>query len=329
MRLLLALLFLIAAAPALGAEDTAALPVPPWQSPLLQNHPLVGRIWLPAANLFVEPPELVQLLDAADFVLLGEKHDNTDHHKLQAWALQQIIAAGRRPLVAFEMVSPEQEPGLRRHLAEHPGQIEGLDTDLDWANNHWPEWSNYRPIFAAALATGLEIRPANAPLADVKSLSRRQPILPAKVKFYRLDKKLDSATDAALATEIRDAHCGQLPEQVVPGMVDVQRARDASMARAMTTDAPKGAVLIAGSGHVRSDRGVPVQIAALAPKGEIFSLAFVEVAEGKDDPAAYGSNWGVARPPFDAVWFTPRDNDDDPCAGLAEFLKKKKEQEKQ
>jgi uncharacterized iron-regulated protein len=337
MRILPVLLFLIAAIPTIGMEHpwspavayggVTALPVPPWQSPLSQDHLLAGRIWLPAEDRFIEPPELVQRLSAADFVLLGEKHDNIDHHRLQTWVLEQIIASGRRPPIAFEMISPEQEPALRRHLTDHPGQIDGLDSALDWPNSHWPDWSNYRPLFAAALAAGMEIRPANVSLADVRSVARQQTTAPELRTLYRLDQPVDGAAASAMAQEIRDAHCGQLPEPMVPGMVDVQRARDAAMAVAMTSDAPAGAVLIAGAGHVRTDRGVPVQIVAIAPNRPVFSLGFLEVADGKDSPAGYGESWGQARPPFDAVWFTPRANDDNPCAGLADFMKNKHEHE--
>ncbi len=323
MRILATLLLFLAAVPAAAAD----LPAPPWRSPLSQSHPLVGRIWLPAEGRFIDAAELARRMVAADFILLGEHHDNLDHHRLQTWALEQVIAVGRRPPVAFEMLSPEQEPGLRRHLAEHPGQVEGLDAAVDWTKSGWPEWSAYRPLFAAALAAGLEIRTANVPLADVRALARQQALPDAKRAYYGLDQPLDAATSAAMAEEIRQSHCSQLPERMVPGMVEVQRARDTAMARAMTADAPTGAVLIAGAGHVRSDRGVPAQIAHLAPDRPIFSLGFVEVVDDRTDPDSYGEPWGTDKPPFDAVWFTPRASDEDPCAGFAEHMKKKKERE--
>ncbi len=316
MRILLAFLLLIAF-PAVAAE----LPVPPWQSALGRDHPLVGRIWLPAERRFAEPTELSHRLAAADFVLLGEHHDNPDHHRLQAWALAQIIAVGRRPPVAFEMVSPEQAPAMRRHLAAHPGDVDGLEAALDWSNNHWPDWAMYRPIFAEAVQAGMTLRPANLPQNVLHALARSWPLPDVTRHYYRLDQTLDASTAAALAEEIRASHCGQLPEKVVPAMVEVQRARDAAMALAMTEDAPTGAVLIAGAGHTRNDRGVPVQVAALAPGRPIFSLAFIQVADDEADPDQ--------TLPFDAVIFTPRIDDDDPCAGLAEFLKKKREAEEQ
>ena len=39
-----------------------------------------------------------------------------------------------------------------------------------------------------------------------------------------------------------------------------------------------------------------------------------EVEKGKDQPPAYASRWNATALPFDFVWFTPRANDDDPCA---------------
>lgn len=325
MRLVLAALLLVLALPALAA----APPGPPWQSQVAIDNPLVGRIWLPAEQRFIETDELARRLSAADFVLLGEHHDNPDHHRLQAWALSEVIAAGRRPLVAVEMITPEKDAVLRRQLAEHPKDVDGLGEALDWANSQWPQWSFYRPIFAEALGASLTLRPANLPNDLVRSLARRQEVPEGTRRHYRLDQPVDPAVVEAMAQEIRADHCDQLPEKVVPGMVDVQRARDVAMALAMTADALNGAVLIAGDGHTRTDRGVPVQVAALAPGRPIFSLGFLEVDGDESDPVAYGDSFDAARPPFDAVWFTPRFSDKDPCAGMAEFMKKKQEKEKE
>src|SRR5262245_26202422 len=85
--------------------DVAPPPVPPWESALGRDHPLAGRVWDPPAARFVTPTTLVSRLTVARFVLLGEKHDNADHHRLQAWALQQLFASGRRPAVALEMLT--------------------------------------------------------------------------------------------------------------------------------------------------------------------------------------------------------------------------------
>lgn len=323
MRSLVALLLFALAFPAAAAEP----PAPPWRAPLAQEHPLVGKIWLPAEGRFIEPADLARRMVSADFVLLGEHHDNVDHHRLQAWALSQVLAVGRRPVLAFEMLTPDQGPALRRYIAEHPGQTEGLDQALDWANSHWPDWSNYRPLFAEGLSAGMEIRAANLPNGAVHALAHGEAFPDPMIKYFRLDQPLEPRVADALSKEIKESHCGQMPERMLPGMITVQRARDAVMAHTMADKAPTGAVLIAGTGHIRNDWGVPVHLAALAAGRPAFALAFLEVADDDNDPAAYSEAFGAPQLPFDAVWFTPRQSDEDPCAGLAEFLKKKKEQE--
>ena len=56
---------------------------------------------------------------------------------------------------------------------------------------------------------------------------------------------------------------------------------------------------------------------------EIFALGIIEVIKGETAPSAYGKTYGVKTPPFDAVWFTPRREREDPCAKFKKQFKKK------
>ncbi|HEY3190091.1 MAG TPA: ChaN family lipoprotein, partial [Solirubrobacteraceae bacterium] len=98
------------------AACTTVAPGVSWQSSIGREHPLVGRIWDVAARRFVDEPTVVAAITRARYVLLGEKHDNPDHHALQARLLRALTAAGRRPAVAFEMLTPVQADPLARHL---------------------------------------------------------------------------------------------------------------------------------------------------------------------------------------------------------------------
>src|SRR3546814_14510894 len=65
-------------------------------------------------------------------------------------------------------------------------------------------------------------------------------------------------------------------------MLKVQRLWDAWMADSMlaaAADGAEGAVLIAGSGHVREDRAVPWHLGGRGG-GDALTLALVEVAAG-------------------------------------------------
>ncbi len=79
--------------------------------------------------------------------------------------------------------------------------------------------------------------------------------------------------------------------------------RDALMAQSLLK-APRG-VLIAGRGHVRNDRGVPLYIRTRAPQARVVSVAFVEHPEKTEDRAA-----------FDYVWPMAATARPDPCAAF-------------
>ena len=295
-----------------------------WQSRLGREHPLVGRIWDVAAGRFVDEPTLVARITPARYVLLGEKHDNADHHALQARLLRALTSAGRRPAVALEMLTPSQTGPLGRHLAARPRDAAGIGEAVGWKDSGWPAWSMYEPIAQAALDAGLPIVAANLDADRVRAVSRGGlgAVDAALVGRHALAEPLPPDVRAAMAEEIRDAHCGHASDGVANAMIVVQRARDAAMAEAMLTAPGRdGAVLIAGAGHARNDRGVPAYLRRIAPTAGIASIAFLEVDPGRADPAAYAARV-AERLPFDYVWFTPAVDDEDPCEKFKKSLER-------
>jgi uncharacterized iron-regulated protein len=206
---------------------------------------------------------------------------------------------------------------IARHLATAPRDAAGLAVAVDWRRSGWPDWAYYEPIAQLALDAGLPIVAANLAPATARALARgHRSALPGPlVARYALDQPLPGGGQAALATEIHDAHCGHIPVERIDGMVLAQRARDAMLADGMLTAARDEVVLIAGSGHVRSDRGVPIYLRARAPQASIAVLAPLEVRDGWTRPQDYEAAFAGALP-FDWVWFTPRMGDGDPCARL-------------
>lgn len=311
----------------LGSVAGAAEPPPAFTTTLEAGHPLVGRIWRPATDEMLTPDDAAALLAAADMALLGEKHDNPDHHALQAWMVRRMIAASRRPAVAFEMMTTDQTPAIAGHLAASPRDAAGLGAALGWEKSGWPSWTYYSPIAQAALDAGLPVVAANLPREVTRAISKGE--APAGLAArLGVEEPLPPALAADMAGELRAGHCNQLPERAVAPMVAVQRARDAAMAAAMA-DAARlpdldGAVLITGSGHARGDRGVPLHLRRMMPGARIVTVAMVEVESGKTAPENYRRHFGDGLLPFDIVWFTPRLDDTDHCAGLAEKFKKAK-----
>ena len=279
-----------------------ASPLPEWQAPLGRTHPLTGIVWDVRAAAPISPETLVTRLAARRYVLLGEKHDNPDHHRLQAWIVAALIDAGRRPAVAFEMMRADQADAIARHLAASPDDARGLGDALQWRQSGWPAWSMYEPIAEAAVRAKAPIVAANLSTAANAALRRGgvAALDAAEVTRLGLDRPFGDDVRQRLATEIRDAHCGQGPERLVDSFVVVQRARDAHLAAAMREAGGDGAVLIAGVGHVRRDMGAP----RMLPDGETVTVAFIEVRAEMTTPPALA---------VDYVWLTPRMDDHDPC----------------
>ncbi len=319
---------------AVGARGAEA-PGAPWVSQHQRDHPLVGRIWQPEAARFVAPEAVVAALGQARFVLLGEKHDNADHHRIQAWLVAQMMAAGRRPAVAFEMFVSDQQAALDAYLTAQPKDAAGLGAAMNWAKNGWPDWEHYQPIAQAALDGGAALLAANLPRPLLRKLAREgvSALGAERVAALGLDRPLPEELAAPLREEIAVSHCDQLPESMIGPMVTVMTARDAQMAEVLRRGAERaghdGAILITGKGHARNDRGVPFYLRRPGQDGgetaSIVSVGLVEVDEGMSEPAAYAGFFGAETLPFDFVWFTPIADPEDPCAKFAEQLKQARE----
>ena len=73
---------------------------------------------------------------------------------------------------------------------------------------------------------------------------------------------------------LEQSHCGNFPAEMLPGMLNAQAARDAVMAASLKPYAKRGAVLIAGNGHVREDIGVPRWLNAVP--GTVLAVGYLE-----------------------------------------------------
>jgi uncharacterized iron-regulated protein len=231
-----------------------------WKSTFGRHHPLSGRIWDVSSAKFIDRQSLITRLARADFLLLGERHDNPDHHLLQAEVLRRLIALGRRPAVGFEMFGLDDASAIANHLGLAPNDAAGLGRAVNWNKSGWPDWAMYQPIAEAALQARLRIVATNLPRAAARKMNRvgLTALEPSVRGELGLDRSLSDAMFAAMATDIRDSHCGYASEGSVKAMVGVQRARDAQMAQSLIAASdPDGAILVAGAGHVRKDYGIP------------------------------------------------------------------------
>ncbi|MDP3516815.1 MAG: ChaN family lipoprotein [Pseudohongiella sp.] len=288
----------------LHASDGSA----PWQSDLHADHALVGQIWDTQAQRFVSQDALLEKLANSHTLLLGEKHDNPDHHRLRLSLLERLLDTGQPALLAMEMLTESQQTAINALSASQP--LPGSETwqsMLTW-DDGWT-WEFYEPALRAGLTTGSRIVAGN-----ISSDTMMQ--------VYRADTSEAIAAPALLNTtqlqrlteEIDVSHCGMLPAAQIPPMVRVQQARDQHMANALTTPGDfSRRILLAGNFHIRHDLSVPNYLPEEFDRP--LALAFLEVDPAALQASDYLSDAAGDRV-YDFIWFTPAIRGDDYCADL-------------
>lgn len=302
------------------ADGPAETVASAWQSAYFADNPLVGQVF-GADGTPSSQDALLGAAHGARYVLLGEIHDNPDHHLIQSDIIGGLARLGAKPSVVFEMIPQGFADVLARFEAGDDKDLATLAERLEWTERGWPDFSLYRPIFESAVANDLPIRAGNLDRETVGAIAKDgvKALSDADVRRWGLDDPMPAAQSAELAETIREAHCGLMPDAAIEPMTLVQRARDGALAQAMIGAAEQSdsgnAVLIAGSGHVRNDWAVPAILGEREPQSRAVSVQMVEVAEGDGQPADYGLTPATPAP-FDFTIFTPRQDVSDRCAEL-------------
>jgi len=328
------------------AQHWSQIAVGPVGTP--RSHPLIGTILAngtpidDSGETCKSRPEavlanaLAATVRSGGFVLLGEVHDNPTHHRLRAMLIkQQIMNADEldlRAAAVFEHLRVDQQAGIdafydRRGRSRALLMSSELLTEVGWDTSGWPDAHMFVPLFDAPLWAKMTIRPGDPPREAIKAVARQgASALPAaEVERLGLAAPFPGELQDGLLSELEASHCGLMPKSAFGNMAFAQRYRDAHLADAMISSAATygAAILLAGNGHVRSDRGVPYYLRQRAPSKERLVVLLIEVEDGKDLAGTYDWRDGDGKPLADYIVFTPRAERKDPCAKMRERSEKR------
>ena len=235
-------------------------------------------------------------LAAQDIFVLGEVHDNPAHHAVQAQRVSDMAPTA----IVFEMLAPGQVAKITPESRLDP---RALATALDWENSGWPDFSFYYPILQAAPEARLY--GAHVPRSETQAAAETGIVAAfgPRASEFGLPGPLPADQQADREAMQSEAHCGALPVEVLPLMVEIQRLRDATLARAALDalrDTGGPVAVITGNGHARSDWGMPATIALAAPDVEVHALG-------------QGENGAAPQGVFDKIASSPAPVRPDPC----------------
>lgn len=214
-----------------------------------------------------------------DVVLLGEHHDDEDHHRWQAQVLAALHAQRSDMVIGFEMFPRRAQPVLDRWVA---GEITAAQflKETEWDQVWGMSAELYLPLFEFARINRIPMIALNIDRKLSKAISEKgwdavpeseregvgRPAPPSQA--YR-DMLFEIYRSHARPSEKRRARA-QEEDTAFRSFVEAQTAWDRAMAEALAhraaprANAAKPLVVgIMGSGHIKFGHGVPHQLRAL------------------------------------------------------------------
>ena len=208
-------------------------------------------------------------------VLLGEQHDNADHHRWQLQTISGLAALHPKIVLGFEMFPRRVQLALDRWVAGELGEEEFLKSS-DWQRVWGYEAAFYLPLFHFARLNRIPMVALNVERELVRSVG-------AKGLEAMPVEKREGVSDAAPATEpyverlfaVYSEHPGkgQTATRSDPEFrrfVDAQLVWDRAMGQALAEAAARNAgalvIGIMGASHISNGDGVPHQLQSLGIK---------------------------------------------------------------
>ena len=279
-----------------ACQSRGVLPPPAPIASEGRDHGDLGVILDLRSGERITPQRLVERLARASRVVVGEQHDNPDHHALQLWLSRELAAQRPQGSVLLEMLNPSQQVRVDQVRAETRAGRPPLDAIRALAWQPGWDWAMYGALVRYQLRQPYPLLAANLDREEIMRIYQQRPALQGQASTA-------AAVQQRLQRDIRESHCGLLPESQVPAMLAVQQQRDRRMAEALLA-APRPSLLLAGAFHARKDLGVPLHLADLGAGQGNAVLMLAEVGRQVDASMA------------DYVWFTAAQPEQDHCAKL-------------
>ena len=205
-----------------------------------------------------------------DVVLLGEVHDNAEHHRWQLNTLNDLLAIRRGMAVGFEMFPRRVQGTLDRWCRGDLNEVDFL-RKVDWEKIWGFDAELYLPLFNFARIKQLPMIALNVDRETNRRVAVGEGRLEAEAREGVGEPAPPSGTYRARLLE----WFGQHPMASANAMdiarferfVRAQLFWDRAMAEAIARGrggAHQLTVAIMGSGHIEYGDGVPSQLAALA-----------------------------------------------------------------
>ncbi len=236
----------------------------------------------------------------AQVTLLGETHDNADHHRWELHTLAALATLHPKLMIGFEMFPRRVQPALDRWVAGELNEAEFLK-ESDWSHVWGYDADYYLPLFHFARMHRIPMIALNVERDFVRMVG-------AKGLAAVPSGKREGVTDPAAASEpylarLFDAYSKHpekkktsAPARTDPEFgrfVEAQLVWDRAMAQALAAAAVRNPdaliVGVMGSRHIAYGEGVPHQLGSLGVQRVVSLLPWDHEADCDDYTAGLAS----------------------------------------
>lgn len=143
-----------------GALQSAAPPAPPPPpAPPAPSSYVPVRVYDTKAGAFVDFEVMLVSAAKADVIFVGEQHNDSNTHRLEAALVDGLDRRKIRPVVSLEMFERDVQPVIDSYVSGRASEEELLKTARPW-----PRYAtDYRPLVEAAKQRGWPVVAANVP----------------------------------------------------------------------------------------------------------------------------------------------------------------------
>jgi len=280
---------------------------PPWVLKISASSPPPGVdevLKLPAGEK-ISFQQLMNDLQGARVVFIGESHDQIEHHQIQVRILKDLLARGREVAVGMEMFGRSQQPVLDRWSRGLLTEEEFLQ-EVQWEKTWSMDYQLYRPILDEAKSHHLKVVGLNVERDLVRKVAQNgiEKLSPEDTAKLPEIGPVDKEHLAYIKTIYKD-HQGGSAEKF-KHFYQAQILWDEGMAETLSQflnsseGAGKTVVVIAGSGHIVFDFGIPKRFYRRTPLP--YQTLVLKTWEKNLDEGLSIS--GVSKPLANYLWIT-------------------------
>lgn len=227
-------------------------------------------------------------------VLLGEHHDNAEHHRWQLQVLAALHAQRADLVIGFEMFPRRVQPVLDRWVAGELSEADFLRLS-EWSRVWGFDPQLYLPLFHFARINRVPMIALNVERALVRQVgaggwdsvpeAQREgvgrPAQPAPAYAARLREAFEMHMPPRGSGSPSAAEIDTQFNRFLEAQLTWDRAMAEALARRTRAPSPPLVVGIMGSGHLQFDHGVPEQLRALGIAGTHTMMPF-DLPAGED-----------------------------------------------